>query len=71
MTTFQVSVPESKISSFREFMEAIGAEYSEFTSGFELTEEQKKLLDKIDDIPPSEYTPANVFLQQIRREYEL
>ncbi len=71
MTTFRVSIPDSKISSFKEFLETIGADYTELASGFELTEEQKKLLDKIEDIPLSEYVPAEVFLQQIKKEYEI
>lgn len=44
MITYHVTIPNNKNSFFLEFLKLIGAEYQE-EANFELTEEQKKLLD--------------------------
>jgi cell division septum initiation protein DivIVA len=46
MTTFNVSIPDNKISFFQEFLDMIGARYEKKQEEIELTEKQKKTLDK-------------------------
>lgn len=47
MTTYNVSIPENKNAFFLEILEFIGARYEkENDDSFELSDEQKKILDE-------------------------
>lgn len=46
MNTYSVSIPENKNSFFLEFLDMIGARYEKKQEEIELTEKQKKTLDK-------------------------
>ncbi len=72
MTTFNVSIPDNKISFFQEFLDMIGARYEKTDdNGFVLSEEQKKILDSQDDVPLSEYQDNDEFLDELKKEYGL
>lgn len=43
MTTFNVSIPDNKISLFQDFLEMIGANYERKQDDFQLSEQQKKI----------------------------
>lgn len=49
MTTFKVAIPEDKISSFKEFLETIGVNYTELNDEFELTDSYKAMMNELLD----------------------
>lgn len=72
MTTYNVSIPDNKNSFFLEFLELIGAQYTkEKDDFFELSEEQKKILESQDNLEISEYENSDEFLNKLRKEYGL
>ncbi len=71
MTTYNVSIPDNKDSFFREFLELIGAKYEKKQDTFELSDEQKMILDNQDNLPLSEYQDNNEFVAELKKEYGL
>nr|WP_314495791.1 hypothetical protein [uncultured Chryseobacterium sp.] len=72
MTTYNVSIPDNKNSFFLEFLELIGAQYKkEKDDFFELSEEQKKILESQNNLEISEYESSDEVLNKLRKEYGL
>ena len=72
MTTYNVSIPDDKNSFFLEFLELIGAKYTkENEDSFELSDEQKKILDSQANLNISEYQDNDEFLDELKKEYGL
>lgn len=72
MTTYNVSIPDDKNSFFLEFLELIGAQYKkENEDSFELSDEQKKILDNQANLDISEYQDNDGFLDELKKEYGL
>ena len=72
MTTYNVSIPDDKNSFFLEFLELIGAQYKkENEDSFELSDEQKKILDSQANLDVSEYQDNDEFLDELKKEYGL
>jgi len=72
MTTYNVSIPDDKNSFFLEFLELIGAQYKkENKDSFELSDEQKKILDSQANLDISEYQDNDEFLDELKKEYGL
>ncbi|MBD8080987.1 hypothetical protein [Chryseobacterium caseinilyticum] len=72
MTTYNVSIPDDKNSFFLEFLELIGAKYTkENEDSFELSDEQKKILDSQSNLDISEYQDSDEFLDELKKEYGL
>lgn len=72
MTTFNVSIPDNKISFFLEFLELIGAQYKkEKEDIFVLSEQQKKILDSQENLMLSEYQDNDEFIKELKKEYGL
>lgn len=72
MTTYNVSIPDSKNAFFLEFLELIGAEYNkEDEMDFQLTEEQQQILLEQDNISVDECIDANDFFQEMKNKYDL
>lgn len=72
MTTYNVSIPDSKNAFFLEFLELIGAEYNkEDEIDFQLTEEQQQILVEQDNIAIDQCTDANSFFQEMKNKYDL
>ncbi|KQS92032.1 hypothetical protein [Chryseobacterium sp. Leaf394] len=72
MTTYNVSIPDDKNSFFLEFLELIGAQYKkENEDSFELSDEQKKILDSQANLNISEYQDNDEFLDELKKEYGL
>ena len=69
MTTYNVSIPDNKDSFFREFLELIGAKYDKTQDTFELSDEQKKILDSQDDFSLSDYEDNDSFIAELKKEY--
>ncbi|MCX2680500.1 hypothetical protein OOZ15_11155 [Galbibacter sp. EGI 63066] len=69
MTTFNVSIPENKMSFFLEFLELIGAKYKIDETDFELTEEQKAFLIKQNDVPVEACTSAEEVYKNLKEKY--
>ena len=69
MTTFNVSVPEDKVSFFKEFLVLLGTDYTEYKDDFMLSEEQKAILDSIDKIPLSQYTSDADLYKKIDKDH--
>lgn len=64
--------PTIKNSFFLEFLELIGAEYKrEKADGFELTEQQKKILDDRLKAEKEEFVPAREAQRKLREKYGL
>ena len=47
MTTFKVTIPEIEISTFKEYLNKIGAQFEEFSSELELSNDYKKMMDSM------------------------
>lgn len=72
MTTYNVSIPDDKNSFFLEFLELIGAKYTkENEDSFELSDEQKKILDSQANLNISEYQDNDEFLDELKKKYGL
>ncbi len=72
MTTYNVSIPDSKNAFFLEFLELIGAEYNkEDEMDFQLTEEQQQILLEQGNISVDECIDANDFFQEMKNKYDL
>lgn len=71
MTAFNVSIPDNKISFFQEFLDMIGARYEKTEDNIVLSDEQKRILDKQEDLPLSEYQDSDEFLEELKKEYGL
>jgi len=71
MTNFNVSVPENKISFFREFLDLIGVNYEEKLEDFRLTDKQKQILDERLKADKNNFIPAREALSKLRQKYEL
>ncbi|MHC5310552.1 hypothetical protein ACYSNM_10895 [Myroides sp. LJL116] len=72
MTTYNVSIPESKNAFFLEFLELIGAQYKkEEEINFQLTEEQKQILQQQENISLDQCIDAEEFYKELKNKYEL
>ena len=72
MTTYNVSIPDNKNSFFLEFLELIGAQYKkEKEDSFELSEQQKKILDERLKADKKDFIPARESLSKLREKYGL
>lgn len=72
MTTYNVSIPDDKNSFFLEFLELIGAQYKkEKDNSFELSEEQKNILDNQDNLDITDFQDNDEFLAELKKEYGL
>lgn len=72
MTTYSVTVPEDKTAFFLEFLELLGAKYrKENEDFFELTEEQKEILDERLEADKKDFISAREALNKLRQKYEL
>ena len=71
MISYNVSIPEEKQSFFQEFLEIIGADYEKKQDDFELSNEQKKVLDKRLKSEKKDFVPAREALNKLREKYEL
>lgn len=69
MTTYNVSIPDTKDSFFREFLELIGAKYEKKQDTFELSDEQKEVLDNQDNFLLSDYEDNDSFVAELKKEY--
>ncbi|MFC6266881.1 hypothetical protein [Frigoriflavimonas asaccharolytica] len=71
MTTFNVSIPENKIPFFKEFLNLLGADYEEKNEIFELSNQQKQILDERLKADKKDFIPAREALNKLRQKYEL
>ncbi|MFY1047137.1 hypothetical protein [Chryseobacterium sp. GP-SGM7] len=72
MSTYNVSIPDDKNSFFVEFLELIGAQYKkENDDFFELSDEQKNILDSQNNFDISEFQDNEEFLAELKKEYGL
>lgn len=72
MTTYNVSIPESKNAFFLEFLELIGAQYKkEEEINFQLTEEQKQILLLQENISLDQCIDAEEFYKELKNKYDL
>jgi len=71
MATFKVTIPNSKKTFFLEFLKLLGAEFEEKQENFELSDEQKEILDKQEDLNISEYQDNDEFLKELKKEHDL
>lgn len=71
MTTYNVSIPESKNDFFLEFLELIGAEYEQTENDSILSDEIKKMLDDRLKTSKEKYVPARKAIQNVRKKYGL
>lgn len=72
MISFNVSVPDNKSSFFKEFLEMIGAKYTENTTvDFELSEEQKKHLLKQNKVSFDQCIDAEKSYVELKEKYGL
>lgn len=70
MVTYNVSIPNDKTSFFKEFLEIIGAKYTEDT-GFVLSEEQKQILREQNEVSIEDCVDAEDFYKQLTEKHEL
>ena len=72
MTTFRVDIPGNKIATFKAILEEMGLEYREEEDfSIELTNEQKEILTKLDELPRSDYITKEQFFRDLRIDYDL
>jgi hypothetical protein len=69
MTSFNVIVPDNKISEFKNFLESIGANYS--NSEFELSEEMIEILDERLKLDETEFISMDESLKELKEKYGL
>ena len=65
MDTFKVTIPKSKKTFFLEFLKLLGTEFEEKQENFELSDEQKEILDKQEDLNISEYQDKIKVLEEV------
>ncbi|MFA7687657.1 MAG: hypothetical protein WCY25_07315 [Moheibacter sp.] len=71
MTTFHVTVPENKISFFKEFLKSIGAKYSENQEDFELSDEMIEILEQRLNEDKSDYISEEESIRLLKEKYGL
>lgn len=71
MISYNVSIPDQKKSFFQEFLEIIGADYEKKQDDFQLSDEQKKILDERLKSDKKDFVPAREALNKLRQKYEL
>lgn len=69
MTTFHVTVPENKISFFKEFLKSIGAKYSENQEDFELSDEMIEILEQRLNEDKSDYISEEESIRLLKEKY--
>ena len=69
MISYNVSIPDEKQSFFQEFLEIIGADYEKKQDDFELSTEQKKILDERLKSEKKDFVPARETLNKLRQKY--
>lgn len=69
MVNFNVSVSDKKAAFFKEFLNMIGAEYTEIIDNFELSEEQKAFLDSQDNVNWKQCADHQDFIKELKTEY--
>ncbi len=70
MITYNVSIPENKQSFFQEFLDMIGAQYNK-EEDFQLSEEQKEILDQRLKQDKKNFVAARDNLKQVCQKYDL
>ncbi len=74
MTIYNVSIPNEKSSFFKEFLDIIGAKYTEENnevSEFVLSEKQKTILLEQNDVSIDDCVDAEEFYNVLKNKYEL
>lgn len=71
MSSFNVSVPDNKISFFIEFLELIGATYQKDLTDFELSEVQKEFLLKQNQVPLTDCIDAETVYEALKKKHGL
>ena len=71
MVSYKVFIPENKQSFFQEFLDMIGADYEISSDNFELSEGQKRMLDKRLKQDKNDFTSAQEALNEARKKYGL
>ncbi|KUF43397.1 hypothetical protein HX052_17085 [Myroides marinus] len=71
MISYHVIIPNDKQAVFQEFLEIIGAEYSEQIDDLTLTLEQQGILEQRLAEPTESYVPLNDALKQLYKKYDL
>ncbi|MFC0343964.1 hypothetical protein [Epilithonimonas hispanica] len=71
MISYNVTIPDEKQSFFQEFLEIIGADYEKKQNDFQLSSEQKKILDERLKSDKKDFVPAREALNKLRQKYEL
>ena len=71
MISYNVTIPDEKQSFFQEFLEIIGADYEKKQDEFQLSEEQKKVLDDRLKSGKKDFVSAREALNKLRQKYEL
>lgn len=71
MISYHVIIPNDKQAVFQEFLEIIGAEYSEQIDDLTLTLEQQGILEQRLAEPTENYVPLNDALKQLYKKYDL
>ena len=71
MISYNVTIPDEKQSFFQEFLEIIGADYEKKQDDFQLSEEQKKVLDDRLKSGKKDFVSAREALNKLRQKYEL
>ncbi|MDM1369570.1 hypothetical protein [Myroides marinus] len=71
MISYHVIIPNDKQAVFQEFLEIIGAEYSEQIDDLTLTLEQQEILEQRLAEPTESYVPLNDALKQLYKKYDL
>lgn len=64
-------IPNDKQAVFQEFLEIIGAEYSEQIDNLILTLEQQGILEQRLAEPTENYVPLNNALEELYKKYDL
>lgn len=71
MISYNVTIPDEKQFFFQEFLEIIGADYEKKQVDFQLSNEQKKVLDDRLKSNKKDFVPAREALNKLRQKYEL
>lgn len=71
MTTFNVTVPENKISFFKEFLKSIGAKYYESQNEYDLSDEMITILEERLNDDKSEYISEEESLRLLKEKHGL
>ncbi len=69
MNSFNVIVPENKISEFKKYLESIGANYS--NNEFELSEDMIRILEERLKLDESEFISMEESLKELKEKYGL